>query len=103
MEEMNPSFQDLNSPFEELFEFLVVAEDPFVHFFVFENPISVITNRVSFSVVALHIRDKALEFFIAQVFIEDAVGAELRAPLEAFLEHVEGIEDFEVTGTEELE
>lgn len=103
MEEINPPFQNLNSPFEELLELLIIAEDPLVHFLVLENPISIVTNRVSLSVVALHISDEPLQFLKPEVIIDDTVGAELGPPLEAFLEHVERIGDFEVSGAEELE
>lgn len=103
MEETNASFQNLDSPFEEFLELLFIAEDPLVHFAVFENPIGVVANRVAVSVAALHISDEALEFLKPEVLVEDGVGAEFRAPLEAFLEHLERIGDLEVSGTEEFE
>lgn len=103
MEEINSSLENLNSPSQKLLQLLFVSENPVVHFLVSENAIRVVTDRVTCSVVSLHISDDAFQLFETQVLVQDGVGFEVVSPGEALGDHDVGVGDAEVPGAEELE
>lgn len=103
MQDVYTLLENLNSPPQELFELVFVPENPLVHVLVLENPIRIITNRVSAPIKTMHIRHHAFELFESQVLLRDAVRSELFPPRQALDQHAEGVGDPEISGPKKLE
>lgn len=103
MQDVYTLLENLNSPPQELFELVFVPKNPLVHVLVLENPIGIITNRVSAPIKTMHISHNAFELFESQVLLGDAVCSELFPPRHALDQHVEGVGDPEISGPKKLE
>lgn len=103
LQEVDTPLKHLNSPPQKLFQLLFVPKNPLIYVLVFEHPISIVTHRMSISVLRVHVSDHPFKLFEPQILFTDGISPKLLPPFQAFLEHHKRVRNSEVSGSEEFE